>query len=191
VAVREIGRIGRIVRDYLDSTRSLEPERKPSSLRQILTEAVELSVGSDRGDGQPIEVVIDADPADFVTDPGLLRQIVINLLTNALDAIERGGRIVLSARVLTIRSSSRSTTTAPVSRPRTCAGSSSRSTPPRAGARAPAWAWPSAASWWRRWAGHRGGEHARRGIDLHGAAAAAGSAARVGGPPLRAAGARG
>ena len=33
VAVREIGRIGRIVRDYLDSTRSLEPERKPSSLR--------------------------------------------------------------------------------------------------------------------------------------------------------------
>jgi signal transduction histidine kinase len=99
VAVREIGRIGRIVRDYLDSTRSLEPERKPSSLRKILTEAVELSLGPDRPEGQPIEVVIDADPADFVTDPGLLRQIVINLLTNALDAIERGGRIVLSARV--------------------------------------------------------------------------------------------
>jgi signal transduction histidine kinase len=99
VAVREIGRIGRIVRDYLDSTRSLEPERKPSSLRQILTEAVELSVGSDRGEGQPIEVVVDADPADFVTDPGLLRQIVINLLTNALDATEAGGRIVLAARV--------------------------------------------------------------------------------------------
>jgi two-component system, NtrC family, sensor kinase len=99
VAVKEIGRIGRIVRDYLDSTRSLEPERKPSSLRQILTEAVELSAGSDRGEGAPIEVVIDVDPAGFLTDPGLLRQIVINLLTNALDAIEKGGRIVLAARV--------------------------------------------------------------------------------------------
>jgi two-component system NtrC family sensor kinase len=99
VAVREIGRIGKIVRDYLDSTRSLEPERKPSSLRQILTEAVELSAGSDRSEGPPIEVVIDVDPAEFVTDPGLLRQIVINLLTNALDAIEKGGRVVLAARV--------------------------------------------------------------------------------------------
>ena len=98
VAVREIGRIGRIVRDYLDSTRSMEPERKPSSLRQILTEAVELSVGA--SNTKPIEVAIDAEPVEFVTDPGLLRQIVINLLTNALDAIGGSGRIVLAARVV-------------------------------------------------------------------------------------------
>src|SRR6185295_14447799 len=37
-------------------------------------------------------------PADFVTDPGLLRQIVINLLTNAFDAVEQhGGRVSLTA----------------------------------------------------------------------------------------------
>ncbi len=87
------------MRDYLDSTRSLEPERKPSSLRQILTEAVELTGGLDRGDGARIEVSLADDPAEFVTDPGLLRQIVINLLTNALDAVEPGGRIVVGARV--------------------------------------------------------------------------------------------
>jgi signal transduction histidine kinase len=33
------------------------------------------------------------DPADLVTDPGLLRQIVINLLSNAFDAVERGGQV--------------------------------------------------------------------------------------------------
>ena len=49
--MREIARIGRIVRDYLDSTRSLEPERKPTSLRQILDEAVELAGGVERADG--------------------------------------------------------------------------------------------------------------------------------------------
>ena len=40
------------------------------------------------------------DPAEFVTDPGLLRQIVINLLTNALDAVERGGRVTLTAKLV-------------------------------------------------------------------------------------------
>ena len=93
VSVREIARIGRIVRDYLDSTRSMEPERKPASLRKILAEAVEVA-GADRA---PIAVQIDADPPDFHTDAGLLRQIVINLLTNGLDAVEKGGRVSLTA----------------------------------------------------------------------------------------------
>jgi signal transduction histidine kinase len=96
VAGREIARIGRIVRDYLDSTRSLEPEQKPTSLRQVLVEAVEVtrSVDSDR---RAIELHMKDDPSDFVTDPGLLRQIVINLLTNAIDAVWRGGLVSLGA----------------------------------------------------------------------------------------------
>jgi two-component system NtrC family sensor kinase len=39
------------------------------------------------------------DPTDFVTDPGLLRQIIINLLSNAFDAIAREGRVTVSAKV--------------------------------------------------------------------------------------------
>jgi signal transduction histidine kinase len=95
VASREIARIGRIVRDYLDSTRSLEPEQKPTSLGQVLTEAVEVTRSVDSG-RRPIELKLAVDPPDFVTDPGLLRQIVINLLTNAIDA---GGQVSLETRV--------------------------------------------------------------------------------------------
>ena len=49
------------------------------------------------------------DPTDFVSDPGLLRQIVINLLSNALDAVDQGGLVALTARsqddqvVITVR----------------------------------------------------------------------------------------
>jgi signal transduction histidine kinase len=97
VASREISRIGRIVRDYLDSTRSLEAEQKPTSLTRVLQEAVEVSRSIDRKERRAIE--LDAvEPVDFVTDPGLLRQIVINLLTNALDAVERGGQVSVRAR---------------------------------------------------------------------------------------------
>jgi signal transduction histidine kinase len=48
VATREIARIGRIVRDYLDSTRSLEPERKDTSLRRVLEEALDAVDSSGR-----------------------------------------------------------------------------------------------------------------------------------------------
>jgi two-component system NtrC family sensor kinase len=97
VASREISRIGRIVRDYLDSTRSLEPEQKPTLLTKLLEEAAEVTRSIDRAELRSIELDVE-EPVDFVTDPGLLRQIVINLLTNAFDAVFRGGQVTLRAR---------------------------------------------------------------------------------------------
>jgi signal transduction histidine kinase len=97
VAQREIGRIGRIVRDYLDSTRSLEPDMKSTSLSQVLAEAVEVTVSVDPSGRRSIELESVEDPGNFVTDPGLLRQILINLLANAFDAVERGGKVSLGA----------------------------------------------------------------------------------------------
>jgi signal transduction histidine kinase len=97
VASREIGRIGRIVRDYLDSTRGLAPEHKPTSLTQLLHEAVEVTGGGEPSGRVPVAIEIGSEPAGFVTDPGLLRQIVINLLTNAFDAVGRDGLVTLSA----------------------------------------------------------------------------------------------
>jgi signal transduction histidine kinase len=100
VSTREIARIGRIVRDYLDSTRSLEAELKPVSLRQVLTEAVEVTRGGELGSDKTLTLDLPEDPPDFVTDPGLLRQIVINLLSNALDAVEHAGLVTLAAQSL-------------------------------------------------------------------------------------------
>ena len=101
VATREIARIGRIVRDYLDSTRGLEPERKPTDLRRLLQEAIEVTGSPESIAGNRRTVTLDMaeNPADFVTDPGLLRQIVINLLSNAFDAIAREGQVTVSAKV--------------------------------------------------------------------------------------------
>lgn len=97
VASREIARIGRIVRDYLDSTRGLEPERKNTSLTQLLNEAVEVTGGGELGSKPVVAVEISEEPTDFVTDPGLLRQIVINLLSNAFDAVGNKGSVSVKA----------------------------------------------------------------------------------------------
>lgn len=103
VSSREIERISRIVRDYLDSTRPLEPERQPTNLPRLLDEAIDLSHAVDAQGTRRALVVreIAADDQqlrDLVTDPGLLRQIIVNLLTNALDAVDKNGRVAVGAR---------------------------------------------------------------------------------------------
>jgi two-component system NtrC family sensor kinase len=101
VAAREIERISKIVRDYLDSTRPLEPERHPTPLPRLLEEAIELVRGV-APDKRAAVVECDVDPAlgDVVTDAGLLRQIVVNLIANALDAVDAGGRVTVAARAV-------------------------------------------------------------------------------------------
>jgi len=107
VGSREIERISRIVRDYLDSTRPLEPERKTTDLPKLVDEAIDLTRAvNTRGGGRRAPVVRDISEADVaklrevVTDAGLLRQILVNLLTNALDAVgaDKDGRVTVAAR---------------------------------------------------------------------------------------------
>ncbi|HTB61531.1 MAG TPA: HAMP domain-containing sensor histidine kinase, partial [Polyangia bacterium] len=98
VSAREIERISKIVRDYLDSTRPLEPERSPTAIPKLLEEAVELVQGVAPGKRVAVTWRVDAALGELVTDPGLLRQIVVNLVANALDAVDKNGRIEIAAR---------------------------------------------------------------------------------------------
>jgi two-component system, NtrC family, sensor kinase len=98
VSAREIERISKIVRDYLDSTRPLEPERQPTALPRLLEEAVEIVQGVAPAKQASVTWKVAPGVGDVVTDPGLLRQIVVNLLSNALDAVDRNGRVDVEAR---------------------------------------------------------------------------------------------
>jgi two-component system, NtrC family, sensor kinase len=97
VSAREVERISKIVRDYLDSTRPLEPERQATQLPRLLEEAVELVRGTSPAPRATVTCEIDPALGAVVTDPGLLRQIVVNLVSNALDAVDRAGRVSIAA----------------------------------------------------------------------------------------------
>ncbi|MCS6914446.1 MAG: ATP-binding protein [Myxococcales bacterium] len=92
VAIGELGRVSNIIRDYLDQTRTARPALVPVDLRRIAEEAVQVATTASQRPEVRVVTSIDPQAAEIRTDPGLVRQILINLLTNALDASHaRGG----------------------------------------------------------------------------------------------------
>ncbi len=102
VAGSELERISKIVRDYLDSTRRVVPERTVVDLARLVDEALGIALSEEARGKLRVEKRIDPRATQVESDPGLLRQILINLLTNAVDAIahtDGAGRIAIDASV--------------------------------------------------------------------------------------------
>ena len=97
VAIREVERVGKIVRDYLDSTRPAKPTLLETRLDRIFDEAIELARSAKPQSDVRIDRKVADGAATIETDPGLLRQIVVNLVTNALDAVTAGGTVTVEA----------------------------------------------------------------------------------------------
>jgi len=109
VATSELGRVSKIIRDYLDHTRAGKPSIVPSDLRRLVEEAVRVTTSALRRPGIRIITEVSPEAETVQTDPGLLRQILINLLTNAIDATSAQqadagglstGRIFVSAKAV-------------------------------------------------------------------------------------------
>jgi signal transduction histidine kinase len=95
VATRELERVSKIVRDYLDSTRRVKPEPVKVDLKRLVEESVDIALGVERRARIRVEFQVNDDAAELFTDPSLLRQILVNLCTNAADALPQS--IALSA----------------------------------------------------------------------------------------------
>jgi len=93
----EVARAAAIVRRLLDFSRQREPAFGPVDLASVVEDAVSFVQRQARLSNQQIIVKPFPEAFEVRGDVQMLQQVFLNLLTNALDAVESGGEVEISA----------------------------------------------------------------------------------------------
>jgi signal transduction histidine kinase len=93
----EADRLNRMVGDLLDYSRPLQPAMQPVALSPIIEEAIASAHKGGAGDGVLVRVHVAPAVSTVRADARLLRQALLNLVTNAFQAMPRGGELTVSA----------------------------------------------------------------------------------------------
>ncbi len=96
--IQETDRSRAIVHNLLDFTRENKSIMHSLDLGRLLEETTKLAFNQARVRGVPIELHIEPQLPRIVGDRQQLKQVFLNLVLNALDAVEKGGRIAVKAR---------------------------------------------------------------------------------------------
>jgi len=91
ILVRESDRLSALVEDFLKFARPPPPALEETRLDQLVAETVEMLKVDPLARG--VEVAVEAEPARCPADADQLRQVMLNLVRNALEAAKPGGRV--------------------------------------------------------------------------------------------------
>jgi C4-dicarboxylate-specific signal transduction histidine kinase len=99
-------RIDRIVRGLLDYARAREARARPTAVNEVVERVLELTAAQPRFQGVEVSAELAEDLPPASLDPYQLEQVLVNLLLNAADAMEKTDRprIRISSSESTFRS---------------------------------------------------------------------------------------
>lgn len=100
IVLREASRLNELVTDMVDLSKQRRPVKTPTNVGDILRDIVDLATASGRG-ASDVELIRSGAKNVWIdADPGMLRQLVWNLVRNAVQATGSGGqvRVRLEAR---------------------------------------------------------------------------------------------
>jgi len=96
---REILRLDRVVKTFLDFTRPVELHVVEAPLDSFVREIVDLAAPQAEAAGIRVSVGGDADAANIRVDPDLMKQAILNVVVNAIQAMPHGGELRIECAV--------------------------------------------------------------------------------------------
>jgi signal transduction histidine kinase len=101
--VRQALRCKEITRGLLDLSRQRRPVRVACDINEMVAQCALLAKDRLQSETVKIKVNLDESVGEIATDVGMVRQVLDNLLSNALDAVVDGGEITVSTHRVTER----------------------------------------------------------------------------------------
>ena len=97
IIAREILRLDRVVRTFLDFTRPVELQLQTVPMQELVSEIVELARPQTVAGNIKVSVKVETDGVDVRVDRDLLKQAVLNVMVNAMQAMPQGGELRFEA----------------------------------------------------------------------------------------------
>jgi two-component system, NtrC family, sensor histidine kinase HydH len=96
VIVEEVNRLNKVVSEFLDYARPLKQNFAPTDVNDVLTRTVKLFQGESVPANLDIRLELAEKLPKVMADPEQLKQVVLNLIINSVQAMPGGGTVVLS-----------------------------------------------------------------------------------------------
>jgi hypothetical protein len=96
VICEEVKRLEKILSNVMDFTRPAKPQLAPDRAQDLLKRVIHEQQGTLAARGVVLDADIDDGVPDFLMDAEKLKQVIINLLRNAAEAMPEGGAVRLS-----------------------------------------------------------------------------------------------
>ncbi len=94
----QANRCREIIRGLLDFARQRKPDKRPTSINTVLQDCVSLVANQALFHNIEIVKSFAGDLPPVLMDPSQMQQVFMNIIINAAEAMEEGGRLVLTTR---------------------------------------------------------------------------------------------
>jgi signal transduction histidine kinase len=99
VLSKEVMRLNRVVKTFLDFSRPVDVHFEETDLSALAKEVVELMTPQARLSRISLDLDAPGEPVHVRADPDMIKQAILNLVTNAMEAMRDGGNLLVKVHL--------------------------------------------------------------------------------------------